>query len=168
MKISEYLRNGPNYKWLHFPVNPDQKPENISDLVDRISKHKNLLVDFDENFRECQKWARLPNTRFPFRTGLEPVSGIYPGLQIQNVKTHKLLVDFDENLRLFQNEPNYSFLLFIRTTGTVSGKYSGFVSAMSKLKKLLVVFYVNFRVCQKWAKLLIPGIFCLSGKYIRI
>ena len=48
-------------------------------------------MDLDENFRICEKWAKVAITRFSFGTGQGSI-----------FQTQKLLVDFDDTLRPFQ------------------------------------------------------------------
>ena len=75
-------------------------------------------MDFDKNFRTCQKITKLQITRFLGICGLRgPVSGKYSGLVIRNVQTQELLVASDENFRPFQKWNKLHVTIFFAVSG---------------------------------------------------
>ena len=100
-----------------------------------MSKLKNFLVDFDRNFRICQKWANLQLTKHVCISRLlGSVSGEYSSLVICNVLTKKKFQAISE---MEQITGCYIYIfLCIRTTGSVSRKYLGFVIQNVQTKKM--------------------------------
>ena len=119
----------------------------------------NLLVDFNETFRICQKWVNLQITRFLLliRIGIRKIFRIC-NLEYPNSKTYWwILMTISEHVR---NGPNYQVTNLLCLSGSVSGKYCGLLIRNVQTKKYHWWMLVKFQYFyQKWAKLQIKRFF---------